>query len=74
MRHKKWRFKKHPYYNYKEFLIKKKNPLVLPPDFTELPQPINSEEEKKKDDEFDLETRNILEKLDSGFFCNLTNY
>ena len=38
-----------------EFLIKKKNPLVLPPDFTELPQPINSEEVKKKDDEFDLE-------------------
>ena len=38
-----------------EFLIKKKNPLVLPPDFTELPQPINSEEVKKEDDEFDLE-------------------
>ena len=39
-----------------EFLIKKKNPLVLPPDFTELPQPINSEEVKKRDDEFDLES------------------
>ena len=38
-----------------EFLIKKKNPLVLPPDFTKLPKPINSDEVKKENNEFNLQ-------------------
>ena len=39
-----------------EFLIQKKNPLVLPPDYSKLPLPKNnSEEELKAQNEFDLE-------------------
>ena len=37
-----------------EFLIKKKNPLVLPPDFTELPTPIDKSQKDIEEDEFDL--------------------
>ena len=37
-----------------EFLIKKKNPLVLPPDFTELPTPIDKSQKEIEEDEFDL--------------------
>ncbi len=39
-----------------EFLIQKKNPLVLPPDYSKLPLPKNvSQEELKAANEFDLE-------------------
>ncbi len=39
-----------------EFLIQKKNPLVLPPDYSKLPLPKNnSEQELKAQNEFDLE-------------------
>tara|TARA_B100001121_G_scaffold276999_1_gene266649 strand:- start:122 stop:502 length:381 start_codon:yes stop_codon:yes gene_type:complete len=39
-----------------EFLIQKKNPLVLPPDYSKLPLPKNvSQEELKAENEFDLE-------------------
>ena len=39
-----------------EFLIQKKNPLVLPPDYSKLPLPKNiSKEELKAQNEFDLE-------------------
>ena len=34
--------------NSDEFLIKKKNPLVLPPDYGKLPEPVNNESENKK--------------------------
>ena len=37
-----------------EFLIQKKNPLVLPPDYSKLPMPKNVSEEKTTD-EFNLE-------------------
>ena len=40
--------------NAEEFLIEKKNPLVLPPDFTELPKPINKNEDKNIKESFDL--------------------
>ena len=43
-----------------EFLIKKKNPLVLPPDFTELPTPIDKSQKDIEEDEFDL--KKILTK------------
>ena len=33
-----------------EFLIERKNPLTVPPDFSSLPQPRNSIEENKTDD------------------------
>ena len=43
--------------NTDEFLIKKKNPLVLPPEFNKLPEPeILSEKEKNDEKEIDLET------------------
>ena len=43
-----------------EFLVKKKNPLVLPPDYFKLPVPINENEAQSKRDgeelsEFDIE-------------------
>ena len=37
-----------------EFLIKKKNPVVLPPDFTELPTPIDKSQKDIEDDEINL--------------------
>ena len=40
--------------NAEEFLIQKKNPLVLPPDYSKLPIPKNVSEEKTTD-EFNLE-------------------
>ena len=40
--------------SYDEFLIEKKNPLVLPPDFSKLPKPKVVEDEKKIDQDIDL--------------------
>lgn len=45
-----------------EFLIEKKNPLVLPPDFSKLPTP-TSEENSKNDT--DLEIKDILKSNES---------
>ena len=43
--------------NSDEFLIEKKNPLVLPPKFDELPEPKTlTEKEKIDEEEIDLET------------------
>ena len=36
--------------NAEEFLIQKKNPLVLPPDYSKLPMPKNVSEEKTTDE------------------------
>ena len=41
--------------NSDEFLIEKKNPLVLPPDFKTLPQPTNKQASTNNEQEFDLE-------------------
>ena len=39
-----------------EFLVKKKNPLVLPPEFDELPEPKTSiSEDKNQEEEIDLQ-------------------
>ena len=46
-----------------EFLIEKKNPLVLPPDFSELPVPKKTEIEKEQNS-FDLQK--ILTDQDNG--------
>ena len=40
--------------NSDEFLVKKKNPLVLPPHFGELPRPANVEETNDQNDDIDL--------------------
>ena len=41
--------------NAEEFLINKKNPLVLPPDFSKLPVPKNEKDKTDSLDDFDLE-------------------
>jgi len=40
--------------NAEEFLIENKNPLVLPPDFSELPIPKSVEEKVNQEEDFDL--------------------
>ena len=51
--------------NSDEFLIQKKNPLVLPPEFDELPEPKTlTEEEKVNEEDVDLET--IIKKNDTN--------
>jgi Protein of unknown function (DUF3035). len=37
-----------------EFLVKKKSPLVMPPEFDELPVPTNSNENPKKDESSEI--------------------
>ena len=54
--------------NSDEFLIKKKNPLVLPPDYDKLPEPGNSEFKDKK-----KEINEIELLLKSGVENNSTN-
>ena len=54
--------------NSDEFLIKKKNPLVLPPDYGKLPEPGNSELKDKK-----KEINEIELLLKSGVENNSTN-
>ena len=52
--------------NSDEFLIEKKNPLVLPPEFDELPEPkILNSTEKNKEKEIDLE-KIIKKKSDNS--------
>ena len=46
-----------------EFLIKKKNPLVLPPDYSKLPLPGNSKEQQESEQDFNL--KKILGKNSS---------
>ena len=43
-----------------EFLINKKNPLVMPPDYSKLPLPKNSSERNDSYQDFDL--KKVLEK------------
>jgi hypothetical protein len=58
--------------NSDEFLIKKKNPLVLPPKFDELPEPkILSDKEKNSEKEIDLKA--ILTKQTNTTSSRSTN-
>lgn len=57
--------------NAEEFLINKKNPLVLPPDFTKLPKPISANEDKNIVESFDLEK--ILKKKEVSTTKNKKN-
>ena len=54
-----------------EFLIKKKNPLVLPPDYSKLPIPDNSKEKEVSNQDFDL--KKILEKNSNNNSNSQTN-
>ena len=49
--------------NVDEFLIEKKNPLVVPPEFSELPKPSNDADDKKNENE-DINLSKILNKTD----------
>ena len=52
-----------------EFLVEKKNPLVLPPDFSELPKPGNTNMSNiKKEDNFEskIVNNNNLEQTDQS--------
>ena len=49
--------------NIDEFLIEKKNPLVVPPEFSELPKPSNDADDKKNENE-DINLSKILNKTD----------
>ena len=47
--------------NNDEFLVKKKNPLILPPNFNELPKPVETNDEKVNEDK-DLDFSGVLEE------------
>ena len=47
-----------------EFLIQKKNPLVLPPDYSKLPLPENVSNDNISDNDFDL--KKVLKKKPSS--------
>ena len=42
--------------NQDEFLVEKKNPLVLPPEFDQLPEPKKTKKISKKEEEINLES------------------
>ena len=50
--------------NSDEFLVKKKNPLELPPDFDELPAPKKNEENINQSNEIDEEIENLFKNSD----------
>ena len=45
-----------------EFLIEKKNPLVMPPDINDLPKPKQDEAEEKDDNDFENKLKNNTNK------------
>ena len=49
-----------------EFLVKKKQPLVLPPDYNELPEPSSKKEIKTKDNESIKKILKAKEETDSN--------
>ena len=50
--------------NSDEFLVKKKNPLELPPDFNELPVPKKDKENTNQSEEIDEEIENLFNNSD----------
>jgi hypothetical protein len=46
--------------NSDEFLVKKKNKLVLPPDFEKLPEPKMTDKEENNNNNFDEDIRKLL--------------
>ena len=50
--------------NSDEFLVKKKNPLELPPDFNELPVPKKDKENTNQKEEIDEEIENLFKNSD----------
>ena len=52
-----------------EFLVIKKNPLVLPPDFNELPQP-KDQEKLSRTETIENEIENVISSIKSGNTSN----
>ena len=48
--------------NSDEFLVKKKNPLVMPPEFSDLPKPSDEDDTAEKEDEETLDLSKVLKK------------
>jgi len=59
--------------NSDEFLIEKKSPLVLPPEFSELPVPETLDAEKNIEDEIDIKKLITNKSGDTKFISNDTN-
>ena len=55
--------------NVDEFLIQKKNPLVLPPEFSKLPKPTD-EINRAKDEEEKIDLSKVLKKSDETKISN----
>ena len=55
--------------NVDEFLIQKKNPLVLPPEFSKLPKPIN-ETSRVDNEEEEIDLSKVLKKSDENEILN----
>ena len=56
--------------NSDEFLVEKKNPLTVPPDFDELPVPQDKEEQDQTDNQEDIDIKKIL-KIDEDQDTNV---
>ena len=52
-----------------EFLVIKKNPLVLPPDFNDLPQP-KDQEKLSRTETIENEIENVISSIKSGNISN----
>ncbi len=48
-----------------EFLVEKKNPLVVPPDINELPAPLDQEEQDQLNNEENIDIKKVL-KIDEN--------
>ena len=59
--------------NSDEFLIEKKSPLVLPPEFSELPQPEMLNTEKDTEDEIDIKKLITNKSGDTKIISNDSN-
>ena len=51
--------------NSDEFLIEKKNPLTVPPDINELPEPLDQEEQDQIENEENIDIKKVL-KIDEN--------
>ena len=56
-----------------EFLVKKKSPLVMPPEFGELPVPGNNNQEQKNDENSDIKSLITGSENETSKFQNSSN-
>ena len=56
-----------------EFLVKKKSPLVMPPEFDELPVPGNNKQEQKNDENSDIKSLITGSENETSKFQNSSN-